>query len=283
MKSVKQLILTSFFVLMYISTFSQDDSTLYVKTTFQHEIFNGRNTARKNAIKQEMRDAKGELFREVFYSTVTKQVDSVLYYFYNKNGSIRLVEKVNGNEKLFEYYKYSYKKNTLRKIERYNYNNQSNTSKLHSTQTFTTKKNKSFQKETDANNEVIKTTESEFSNKKLIKKTLKDFQMDSAHIKITLFEYQNDLVHKETDFVISKTSDTSTYYRTYSYNDKNLTDTIVTTDSNNEFLFHKMLSYTKKGSLINEKTIGKNNFYIENLTYELRKYFRDLPRKTPQF
>lgn len=281
MTGIKAIILVSLTVTINFCSYSQDDSTLYVRTIYQHEIFKGRNSARKNAIKQEMRDSEGKLFREVFYSVVTKQVDSVLYYFYNKDGTIRLIEKVDGNENLIEYYKYNYKKNELQTIEHFNAIN--NTSKLLSKQYYNTKKNISSMKEIDDSNNLIKSIEKVYKNNKILKQTILDYRLDSAYKKITYYEYQNDLILKESEIIISKNEDSTRYYKHYSYNSENLADTINTYNSNNEFLTQTLLNYTKNGSLINKRTIGKNNYYIENITYELRKYYRDLPRKEPQY
>lgn len=262
----------------------EDDSTLYLKTIFQHVIVNGRNTGNKIAIRQEMRNSDGVLFREVFYSTSTKQVDHVLYYYYNTNGTLRLIEKVNIDEELIGYTIFSYKKkNILKFTEDYLYNNKSSVSKLLTKTKYAHKKNLDIIKTFDSDNNLIREVQKIYDNKLLQKLISTDNLSDSLYIHIENYNYINELINNIHETIISNTGDTTNYIHEYNYNEKNLVDTILTYNENSEIIKQTLFKYYKGGSVLNKKIIGKNNYYLENLTYDMRKLYRELPLRQPQF
>ncbi len=267
---------------IYTTTYCSDDSTLYVKTTYKHEIFNGRNTAKKYAIRQEMLNSDGELFREVFYDPDTKQVDHVFYYYYNTDGTIRTIEKTNSLETVTEYFKYSYKKKRLFSVEHFAYNAKNKNSDLLGTTKYSYKKNTEKIQEINNGKKLVRVEQRTYNDTILEKSTVIDYRLDSAFSKIISRKIENGSISEENEFIISKSGDTTKLRNEYSYNDKNLVKTIITYDTESNEISRTQFQYTTNGSLINKRIIGKNNYYIENLTFELRKYYRALPVKLPE-
>lgn len=282
MNIFQKLIIIIIVLGFYTATYCSDDSTLYVKTTYRHEIFNGRNTARKYAIRQEMLNSDGELFREVFYDPDTKQVDHVFYYYYNLDGTIRTIERTNSQETVTEYFKYRYKKKRLLSIEYFAYNANNKESGLLGTTKYTYKKNTEKILEFNNGKELVKSEERIYNDTIIEKSISMDYRLDSAFTKITSSKIENGLISEEDEFIISKSNDTIKLRNEYHYNDKNIVESIITYDANNDEVSKTQFQYTSKGSLINKRIIGKNNYYIENLTFELRKYYRSLPVKLPE-
>jgi hypothetical protein len=267
---------------IYTATYCSDDSTLYVKTTYQHEIVNGRNTARKYAIRQEMLNSDGELFREVFYDPNTKQVDHVFYYYYNADGTIHTIERTNSQETVTEYFKYRYKKKRLLSVEHFVYNATNKESDLLGTTKYSHKKNTEKILEYNRKKELVRSEERIYNDTIIEKSISMDYRLDSAYTKITSRRIENGSISGENEFIISKSSDTIKFRNEYHYNNKNLVESIITYDADNDEVSKTQFQYTSKGSLVNKRIIGKNNYYIENLTFELRKYYRKLPVKLPE-
>jgi hypothetical protein len=275
--------------LLFISVFfpssiftQDDDTTLYVKTIYAHEIYNGRNTAQKYALKQEMFNAKGELFREVFYDKASKQVDYTLYYYYNPDKTIRSIERVDINEQPTGYFKYQYKGGKLKSVEFYNYNRNTKSPELSTIKKFNIGKDKTEIITCDKNKNIIESVTKIYKNGLLENEKVLNNKSDSCYLKILERSYSDTLLTFEKESEISKDNDTNLITLQYKYNDKNQLDSIITTNKA-EGIRYTIFNYFKNGSLESKITINKNSFYFENITYDLKKYYRKLPYKKPQF
>ncbi|QQS50406.1 MAG: hypothetical protein IPM71_12565 [Bacteroidota bacterium] len=286
MKSFLLSILFSALVLIPALVSGTDDSTLYVKTIYQHEIFNGRNTARKAAIKLEMRDATGELFRESYFNANTKAEEYILYYYYNADKTIRLVEKNNPLEQLIEYYTYNYKKGKLQNIKHYQYQADTKTSSLMDTRNYIRKKNTLTIHSQNAGGVSLKTEVITYNKMQEIRNEITNHLADSAYKTIFNFEYNDTLLTNKYETIISKNQDSIKYWHNYIYNAANQLEKINTylLPANEKIHFYTVFKYMPGGSLENERRVnGTNDFYLYNYTTKYTVYTRQLPRKDPVF
>ncbi len=263
-----------------------DDSTLYVKTIYQHEIFNGRNTARKTAIKQEMRDATGELFREAYFNATTKAEEYILYYYYNADKTIRLVEKNNPLEQLIEYYTYHYKKGKLLNIKHYQYQAEAKSSTLLDTRNYIRKKNTLTIQTQNAKGIPLQTEIIVYNKMREINKEIIIHTADSAYKTIFSFEYSDTLLTGKYETVISKNQDTTRYWQNYHYNAAGQLEKINTylLPEKEKIYFYTLFNYLPGGSLENERRVkGANDFYLYNYSIKYTKHIHQLPRKNPVF
>lgn len=285
MKSFLLSILLSALVLIPALVSGTDDSTLYVKTIYQHEIFKGRNTARKTAIKLEMRDATGELFRESYFNPSTKAEEYILYYYYNADNTIRLVEKNNPLEQLIEFYIYIYKKGKLQNIKHYQYQADTKTSSLMDTRNYIRKKNTLTIHSQNAGGVSLQTEVITYNKMQEIRKEITNHLADSAYKTIFNFEYNDTLLTDKYETVISKNLDSVKYWHNYIYNAANQVEKINTylLPENEKVYFYTIFKYMPGGGIENEHRVGTNDFYFYNYTFNYTSYTHQLPRKKSVF
>lgn len=265
--------------------FSQDDSILYVKTTYEFIIENGASLDKnKTARKIEMRNSSDELFREVFYNKETKQIDYILYYYYNNDNSIRLIEKVNNKEDVFEYSKYKYKKGKLIQTSTYSFDHIKSTATLAHYKKYQYKKGNIFISSFDNKNKLEKKTEQFFNGDTLISKITSNLKAtDSTHTIIENFQYLNGLLHKKETLYITSVSDTIKYLDTYNYNKDGKNDLIHTYAGENTKtpVYQTKFQFTPNGSVKDiQKTIGGYP-YLKHIRIDFKKYKRGIHYRGP--
>jgi len=256
---------------------------LYVDTEYHNILINGRNTGRKYAVSQKMYDKNSELFRQAFFNSVTKQQDSALYYFYNAEGKIGLIEKTNINEELIGYSKYKYKKGNLREIKNYAYDNNSEVSTLKSKEQFKRSKNNYIKKVLSASNKILYSEYQLKDDGLIIEITTNCFNSDSINRKILSRSYIDTIVNKEVERIILLNGDTLTTVRNYKYNTLNRLEKIITRDGNGNYLYQTIFEYYPQGNLSIKRIISSDKKILKIEQHVLKQYFRELPRKKSKF
>lgn len=265
------------------SSIAQDDTVLFVKTTYEYVINNGQSTDEKYAVKQEMRNSKEELFREVHFSKETKQIDQILYYYYHRDNRIKLIETVNNREILTGYSTYKYKKGQLSLIEHYNYPTRDSVPKLVSKEKYKLKKGVLDTKVYNASNKLIKHSATVYENNKIKQITTTNNLSDTAFKTVEIITYNDKGIESKSTTYTSKSNNSVTYIDVNEYNSVGNISMIYTykNDDKETPAYQTKFQFFPSGSVKDvQKTVGLYH-YLEHTGYTLKKYNRNIYYRKP--